>query len=447
MHRALAHLTHPGRSTLPRALTLTALAGLLLGCSADDSEPSGPAVPEGRRETRDGYTIAWLHGTPYEMGYQHGTLLKAELAVGMEAVHDHPLLSLMFDVSTKEGLIEVAKENSYPEIVEECQGMVDAASDVGVTMDICIGVAAGDLLAEAVAEGIPDIEDIEPGCLQVVATDQASADGKLYHARLMDWTLVEYAIENPTIFVRQPNDGIGHIHISYPGVIAPYQGMNAEGIVVASNQAYIRDNTVHDRTGESHVQMLARILAQAKSVDEAREMVTSANHMTLETLGVSDAEADEGEFYEMAPAAVGVRSMTDGLVYATNHFVSPETEMLDEDPVRDHSAIRWERLEELLEPTSPNTLYGSLDPETLVTVLRDRINPRTGEESPVNTFDDGKSIATDGALYALVFDPAELRFWFAAGAIPVPQQTFYGFSLGELLGLPGHENDTVTDIP
>jgi len=69
--------------------------------------------------------------------------------------------------------------------------------------------------------------------------------------------------------------------------------------------------------------------------------------------------------------------------------------------------------------------------------MRDRVNPDDGSESPLGTFDDNKSIGSNGAIYSIVFDPGNLHFWVAAGKIPVPEQEFTGFSLGTLLNWPG----------
>lgn len=70
--------------------------------------------------------------------------------------------------------------------------------------------------------------------------------------------------------------------------------------------------------------------------------------------------------------------------------------------------------------------------------MRDRVNPRTGEESPAGEIDDGASLATNGALYQVVFAPESLSFWVAAGHLPVPSQPFVGFNLGEMLGREGY---------
>jgi hypothetical protein len=66
-------------------------------------------------------------------------------------------------------------------------------------------------------------------------------------------------------------------------------------------------------------------------------------------------------------------------------------------------------------------------------VLRDRLDPWTRLESSADTFDDSNTLATNGALYAIVFDPGHRFFWVAAGTVPIPQQPLVGFSLDELL--------------
>jgi len=52
----------------------------------------------------------------------------------------------------------------------------------------------------------------------------------------MDWNQIDYIVQNPTVFVRQPTGGVAHVTIGFPGNISPYQGMNAAGITVATNR-------------------------------------------------------------------------------------------------------------------------------------------------------------------------------------------------------------------
>lgn len=417
---------------------------LLPACGSSD-EGGGVDVPAGKRETRGAYTVVWLHGTPYQMGYQHGTLLHEELQEATVMLQTDPVFKIMRSAAAEAGLEQVALDNSYPEMIEECQGMVDAVANPDFRMFECLLVNFGDVAVEFLMNGVPDVEDIAPGCSQLVVSGAATSDGRLYHGRILDWTKVDFVVQHPVIFVRSPDGGIPHAFIGFPGNLSSYQGMNAAGISIASNEVDPKDNTVHDKTGRSHVQMLVQMLTHAHSLDEAREIAQTANHMTLETLVVADGNEKKGEVFELAPAHVGIRTQQDGVVYATNHFIAPETDPLDQDPIGESSGLRFERLGQLASAGGPESKYGQLEPESLAAVLRDRHNPETGAESPASQFDDGQSLATNGALYAVVFDPGAHQFWVAAGAIPVPAQRFTGFSLDELLGEEGAQ--APADIP
>ncbi len=420
------------------ALCLLALSVTMSSCSSDDESKSGPNVPPGSRAERDGYTIVWLHGTPYEMGYQHGTLLQPELHEAAEFLLEDPFFKLMADSARKANLEDIARANSYPWMLEECRGMVDAVDHPDFDMFACLIVNFGDVAVEFLQHGMPEVEDLAPGCTQIVAAADATPDGKLYHGRVLDWHAVDYVIENPVIFVREPEDGIPHVFVGFPGNLSSYQGMNAEGIVIASNEVHPLDPTVHDETGRSHVQMLVEMLTRASSLDEAREIATTANHMTLETLVVSDGKTNRAEVLELSPQHVSICEMQDGVVFTTNHFVGDETSLIDLDPPSESTVLRWERLEQLAPPSGSDTLHGTLDPEGMISLMRDRTNPQTGEESPSDEVDDGQSIASNGALYQLVFAPESLSFWVAAGALPVPHQPFVGFNLGQMLERDGY---------
>lgn len=394
----------------------------------------GEQEVSGRRETIAGYTVVHLEGTPFQMGRQHAALLREELRAGLKEIEENLLLKAMFVLAQSYKLDQLAKERSLPEIVEECEGMVAEMGSEGWTLDKCLVLNFGDAVAEFVKTGVPPPGvDLAPGCAQVVAAGAATGDGGLFHARILDWSRIEYIITYPVILVRRPAGKIPHVVIGFPGNLSPYQGMNAEGLTLASNEVNPRDGKVNDSVGVSHVQLLGRLLGSARSVEEVRAALTSTNHMTLETLVASDASG-RGAVFELAPQAVGVRELdAEGVLYATNHFVAGATSPLDAEPVPEHTALRYERLEQLLGKGSAGSLHGRLAPATLVGLMRDRKNARTGEESPAETFDDGKTLATNGALYQLVFEPAARRFWVAAGKVPIPAQPFTGFSLVQLL--------------
>lgn len=401
----------------------------------NNDDDTGPIDPH--REVYENFTVVWLTGSPYQMGVQHGELLHDELAAGVDWLNSMHLIDLLIPVAKALGLYDLAMSNSYPDLIEECNGLVDSAGDVGWSMELCMLLNFGDVLVEFLSTGFPPATALSPGCTELAARGDATVDGKLYHGRILDWDRIEYLIDYPVIFVRQPSDGIAHTFIGFPGNLSPYSGMNTAGVSVASNEATPLDNSQHDRTGRSHVQLVAQLLKHAHNLDEAKQMVLGLDHMTVELIMVTDGPNKEAAVFEMTSTAVGVRELEDDVLWATNHFVAPETADLDEDPAGSSSTLRYDRAQQLLAPDGQDTRYGEIDPEVMIEIMRDRINPYDGTQSPADTFDNNLGLAVNGAIYQIVFDPADLLFWVAAGAIPVPLQPFVGFSLGELLELPG----------
>jgi hypothetical protein len=338
------------------------------------------------------------------------------------------------------GVSYAAETYSYDSIVEECQGMVDAAGDTGWTMDMCLLVNFGDVLVEYLGDYI-SVKGREalaaPGCSQMMARGAATSDGRLYHGRILDWGDIDFLIKYPVIFVREPDAGNPHVTIGFPGNLSPYSGMNRHGLAIASNEADPYDGDQHDLSGRSHVQMVGQILTWADSLEDAKAGVLAADHMTVEQFGISDGVAENANAFEMTATAVGVREMEDDVLWLTNHFVGDATAELDADPAGSSSLLRFERLSQLLAPDGVSTRFGEIDPEVIVQILRDRVNPYTFEESTDTDFDNDSSLATNGAVYEIVFSPEDRMFWVAAGALPVPLQPFVGFSMDELLGIDG----------
>ena len=397
-------------------------------------------IIEPKIEIKDKFKIVWLSGTPYEMGKQHGEFLHDEIKVVNDFIDNDPILSLAEPIAESNDFLNVIDSNSYEDIKQECEGLVSATADTGFTMNKCMITNFLDVLKEFLFDNVPDVvdtNDLTPGCSQLIVSNSATTDGKLYHARIMDWMKIDYVVNNPVIFVRQPKEGIPHAYIGFPSNISPFSGININGIVVASAEAAPFDSSFHDLKGRSHVQMNAQILKKASNLDEAIKFIKEQDHMSAEIIVVSDAKSKKAAVFEMTSKVIGIREMdNDHVLYATNHFEGTESAEADSEVTAESSLIRFERLKQLASKDGKDTKYGNLNSETLIEIMRDRINPFTGEEHSVEIFDNNQSLATNGALFMIVFDPENLHFWVAAGGMPVSSQPFTGFSLGQLLELP-----------
>ena len=187
-------------------------------------------------------TILWRKGTPYEMGRQHGELMAEELAKGVEYIQGSEL-GLLEVFSREFGFLDDAKVQSYDIILDECEGMAEGAKVEGWTLDLCLALAYGEVFLDHLELGILD------QCSQFLAAGPAvaSEDGELIHGRNLDWDDISYLLEYPTIIVRHPTGKIPYVTVGFPGNVATYNGINAAGISVASNEN--QSNGDIDRVG------------------------------------------------------------------------------------------------------------------------------------------------------------------------------------------------------
>ncbi len=178
---------------------------------------------EGFLEEVDGYRVLHVKGTPYEMGFQQGALLRDEIR---EQVH------FLFDVKAKEMTFELggfkllepkriirgiaARQRKFiPErFFDEMRGIAD-----GAEMDV------QDII---VANFIPEMFH----CSGFALSGSATKDGTLYHGRILDygcdWKLQDHAV----LIVAEPKGRIPFVNVTYAGFIGSVTGMNAERISI-----------------------------------------------------------------------------------------------------------------------------------------------------------------------------------------------------------------------
>lgn len=389
-----------------------------------------------KREDFGKIKVVWLQGTPYEMGYQHGELLRDEIAsLGREVIN-----SLNF-FGRALGLGRLSRRRSFPGVYDECRGLTDATADIGMTLEGCMVLALGDVYQEYFSYLLPNVLFYD-GCAHFIASGDATVDGRFYHG----WTLdnnggpLPYWADNPTILVRQPDNGIPHVFITVPGMIWPNGGLNAEGIIVSNNTSHPAVFEDLDLYGRSTVQLMAQVTQFARNFDEAFEIMESNNRMRSNLVIISDAQSERAGVFELLGFDMGLRELDgNGLLYMTNHFADPE--FIGRDASNESSFNRFLSFEQMLEPAGIRTRYGEIDPEVAVEILRDRTNPNTFEVSPLDVKDDDASIGGNGSHRQVVFDPEGLRFWMTNSEVlqPIPESPFVCFSMRDLLGLENAE--------
>ncbi|HQR09181.1 MAG TPA: C45 family autoproteolytic acyltransferase/hydrolase [Gemmatales bacterium] len=158
-----------------------------------------------------------VKGSPYEMGYHLGKLMKAEMNE--------------FIPPAMEGIKkELGVTN---EVLCEVWGRTSAYADQRVSQELA-GLADGSGMPLAALQALHSVAILQPySCSSIAAWGKATKDGHLYQTRNLDWSMRVGAHNYPMIVVYVPDQGIPHVVPSFAGIIGAHTGMNARGIALS----------------------------------------------------------------------------------------------------------------------------------------------------------------------------------------------------------------------
>ncbi len=178
---------------------------------------------EGFLEEIDGYRVLHVKGTPYEMGYQQGVLLRDDIRDQIHYLFEVKAKEMTFELggmkvlSPKQvirGIIATQKKYIPARFLEEIRGIADGS-----------GVPYED---GAIANFIPELFH----CSGFALSGSATKDGTLYHGRILDygcdWRLQDHAV----LTIAEPRGRIPFVNVTYAGFVGSVTGMNAERISI-----------------------------------------------------------------------------------------------------------------------------------------------------------------------------------------------------------------------
>ncbi len=163
------------------------------------------------------FPVVVVRGTPYEMGWQLGALIKQEMQQFVPAA-----------------VTGISQElNVTPDVLHEVWSRSAAYADDRVEQELA-GLADGSGVPLATLQAMHAVPLLMPySCSSIAAWGQATEDGHLYQTRNLDWSLEVGAHNFPVIVVYIPDQGIPHVIPTFAGMIGAHTGMNARGIALA----------------------------------------------------------------------------------------------------------------------------------------------------------------------------------------------------------------------
>ena len=212
-------------------------------------------------EQRDGLTILHVNGSHYQMGYQHGSLLREQVQEDIRAFLTFANASISYD--TLLGWWNLESPYVPQEYKDEMQGVADGA---GISY-------------EGIAVAITAIEYADHGCYGISAWGNATTNGTLYHTRSFDLPSTikdpvtgRHPYENSILIVRKPDDGLASLAPSIAGSTHTGGGINEDGVALGIQICWSKDQTFEGNPYQFRVQA---VLDHATTAQEAIDILNA----------------------------------------------------------------------------------------------------------------------------------------------------------------------------
>ncbi len=344
---------------------------------------------KGWLERIDGYPVLHLKGTPYEMGYQHGALLKESVRSNMHNlinVKGETALVSLGSIKIKprhviDIIIRIQNKYVPKKYFEELDGLADGS-----------GLKPADARA---GNFIPELFH----CSGFAIMNGATKDGTLYHGRVLDYAIDWGLQEHAVIIVAEPDGGIPFVNVTYAGFIGSVTGMNAKSVSIG--------------------EMGGRGLGHWKGVPMAflvREALEKANNLD-EAIAVFRDNPRTCQYYYVL--ADGKTNRAVGMEASWNAFqvIEPgKSHPLLPSPVKSCALLSaGDRYKELVRRVKEG--HGQFTAKTALRLM-------------------DRPVAMKSNLHNVLFAPKSTKFWVANASTdkkPAATQKYFSFQLTDLL--------------
>jgi len=391
-----------------------------------------------------------LVGSHYEMGRQHGQLLREEVRRGpipyyrtyLEQMLGRtglgPLTPLAWPLVQRLVGDEVRK--SFPDYARDAiRGLAEGAElDEDELLEGCsfpdsmLWIAARVMKLKRVGPAMHHRVALGLGCTSAIAWGSATRDGKLLHARNFDYHGVDCWPKTAAVVFHEPDEGLRYVSVSAAGVLmGGVTAMNEAGLSLTVHQHMFTDQTT---LGGTPIGCIGdEIMRKARSLDDAESILSSHRPIGCWTYLVTDAHRREVLCWEEDPkrraklrrgADAGEGGDTFG--YA-NIYLDEElgaTEQALYGSYWRHNQGRYARVNELL-----SRGFGDHAPNRMASILADQ------GEGPCRISEAIGMLMTVGSV---VFQPEDGVLWVGSGEAPTSHRRFVPFDLGREDHAPEH---------
>jgi len=361
------------------------------GCTLNSNPNSNLIARHGKAYLENVSSLLVLHvkGSPYEMGYQNGFLLKNRIQASIQ-YHNQRMTDMGYSYEYMVNCSKAMEPHIPQEYIEEMQGLADGAS-VNYT-DVLLSQIDADLPGRGWT-----------GCSGFAIFGNATIDGHLYHGRNLDSSLLPPP--SGLITVYEPESGNAFVNIGHFGIIGVDIGVSKKGISLGLKFSSSNDTTLD---GMPILFILRKVLQHSNNLTEAISIINQTGRTTgwnivlgngknLNACAVEISNNYCKVFWAGDPAEdILSHYSIENAVRRTNHYVDPElaaTQRFPYDP-RDSWNWSWNRYKKLSQLILGT--YSNIDAEMAIQFLK---------TPPVAGWYPNRQ--------SVVFDSTDLELWVA----------------------------------
>ena len=379
---------------------LTRCVSVMLSSLGQKIPTLGPATGErvlvategkGRFELIDGTRVLYLEGTPEEMGHQHGVLLKKEI--------NNVLNRILYGVGVGSSF---AKGRWFFGEIEQAQARLNPFIDPRYLAEMdALALATGHEKEEIrLANFFPELFH----CSGFALMGKATADGKLYHGRVLDYLRGLGLEQNAVVIVNKPDQGNAWVNISYAGFIGSVTAMNEKHLSIGEMGGRGEGNW----DGKPMAQLVREVMEKANTLDEAVALMRKGPRTCEYYYVIADAKTK---------TAVGIAATP-----TVFEVVKPgQADARLPHPVEDAVLLSaGDRYEELVKRVKAK--YGRFTPESAREIMT-------------------RPVCMNSNIHSVLFEPETLDFWVANADSknPAAHTRYTRYNLAELLKKPAPE--------
>lgn len=383
----------------------------MAGCAGPQKPvPIFDTVPSGRLLGWAGnIPIIRLYGSPYEIGYQHGSLMRREVRASVDNIlkfADNQLKVPGLGRLIARRKLDRAWRQMKPHVpdryLEEMKGLADGA---GIPLRSLQQVHA-----------LPDLTSVI--CANSAVAGGATRDGRLIHIRNLDWAIQSGVQNYSAIFVIEPKGHRPFVNIGFLGFTGVLSGVSRHGISVGQVGAESVDTSLR---GVPMPFLLRRVLEECDELKQAVEILRAGPRTVGYNYLIADAKTRNAVALETTRQHFAAYWLEKAPLVRSDYALDPVVRALQlackgdpnrpglETPGGSAYEVRYRGHEALL-----NRFNGKIDPEIAAAIAA--------------------TIAPPSNVQSVVYAHPQVWFAVARGKTPAARTVYRQIDIEDLFG-------------